>query len=222
MKFWRIHISTWTSSFRYPNLISGLQPTLKVPPISTILGLVNACAGRYVRYSELTLGYYFDYSSCNTDLETIYQFQADDKRVAANKAKSNVIRREFLYDCNLYIYVTDNSIVEYFRHPHYSLLLGRSNDLASIDGIEEIEIEEIDNATKIKGQIIPYEGNCLPGILQALPKYFTNEIPRRNIGTEAFSVISYDTFDYPSKIKAYRDIIDGEEIDIYMHHLNFD
>jgi len=36
MKVFRIDITSWTASFRYPNLISGVQPTLEVPPLSTI------------------------------------------------------------------------------------------------------------------------------------------------------------------------------------------
>jgi CRISPR-associated protein Cas5t len=60
MEVYRIKLSSWTASFRYPNLISGYQPTLDVPPISTVLGLINAAAGKYVEYSPLLLGYYFE------------------------------------------------------------------------------------------------------------------------------------------------------------------
>ena len=59
----------------------------------------------------------------------------------------------------------------------------------------------------------------LPGIIQALPEYFTNEIPRKNIGTKAYSVIPFTASDFPTSIKAYRDIIDDNEIDIYFHQL---
>ena len=44
MRIYRIEITSWTASFRYPNIISGYQPTLCVPPLSTVLGLINACA----------------------------------------------------------------------------------------------------------------------------------------------------------------------------------
>ena len=52
MNIFKIEITTWTSSFRYPNIISGFQPTLEVPPLSTVLGLINAAAGRYLEYNE--------------------------------------------------------------------------------------------------------------------------------------------------------------------------
>lgn len=219
MRFYRVKISSWTSSFRYPNVISGYQPTLEVPPISTVLGLINACAGAYLEHGDTMIGYYFEYGSKAADLETIYQFEAD-KGVPKNKVKSNVLRREFLHDCTLYLYLNDPAIVDYLRHPHYSILMGRSNDLATIEKIEEVELHEVENACKIKGQVIPFNNNYLPGTLQALPQYFTNTIPRRNIGTEPYSVISHTSPDYPSHLIAYRDVINEIELDIYIHHLH--
>ena len=218
MKFYRVKISSWTSSFRYPNIISGYQLTLEVPPVSTVLGLINACAGSYIEYEEIKIGYYFEYESKEYDLETIYQLKVE-KGVPKNEVKSNVLRREFLYECNLFLYLTDPNIVDYLRHPHYSILIGRSNDLATIEKIEEVELQEVANACKIKGQVITFNNNYLPGTLQALPLYFTNTIPRRNIGTKPFSVISCNSPDYPSHLTAFRDIINEKEVDIYIHHL---
>lgn len=225
MKVYRIKLSTWTASFRYPNLISGFQPTLEVPPISTVLGLINAAAGQYVEYSGLILGYYFEYGAKAIDLETIYQIELKNTQHGsspANSTKSNVINREFLYDCRLYIYVNDDKIKGYFQKPHYSLVLGRSGDLVTVDAIEEIELTENNSPRNIKGQVVPFANYFLPGEIQALPKYFTNTIPRKNIGTEPFSVISYLSKNNGSdNINTYTDIINEEEIDIYFHQLNF-
>ena len=127
-----------------------------------------------------------------------------------------------MYDCKLVIYLTDIQYVEYLRKPVFPILLGRSNDLASVDMIEEIELKEIICANKIRGQVVPFVGNYLPGTLQALPTYYTNTIPRNNIGTEAYSVISYDASDFSTNLTAYRDNIDGREVDIYFHKLNFE
>ena len=33
-----------------------------------------------------------------------------------------------MFDCTLYIYLTDAQMVEYLRHPYFSILIGRSND----------------------------------------------------------------------------------------------
>jgi CRISPR-associated protein Cas5t len=222
MNLYRVTISSWTSSFRYPNIMSGYQPTLLVPPISTVLGLLNACSGKYLEHKKLSLGYYFYYAAKSVDLETIYQIELNDKGIPKNQVKSNIIKREFMFDCHLIIYLKDSQLIDYFRKPVFQILLGRSNDMASIDKIEQIELQEINKANKIRGQIVPFTGNYLPGTLQALPKYFTNTIPRNNIGTEAYSVVSYEANDFNTNLTAYRDNIDGKEVDIYFHELNFE
>lgn len=224
MKTYRIKISSWTASFRYPNLISGFQPTLDVPPISTVLGLLNAAAGKYLEHTQLTIGYYFEYESKANDLETIYQIELKTTKSGSypsNSAKSNVINREFLYNCNLYIYLQDNELVEYLRHPYFSLVLGRSGDLATVERIEEVELVGNSISENIKGQVIPFVGNFLPGEIQALPKYFTNSIPRNNLGTEPYSVISYDSGSSNADLEVYTDIINKKDVDIYFHELDF-
>ena len=90
MKVFRIKISAWTASFRYPNIISGYQPTLEVPPLSTILGLMNACAGRYLNHADMEIGYYFSYRSISNDLETIYL-----RGIKRNVTKWKMIENEY-------------------------------------------------------------------------------------------------------------------------------
>ena len=74
MKGYRITLSSWTASFRYPNLISGYQPSLVVPPLSTIYGLISAAAGNMCRPVNLAVGYVFKFEHQAIELETIYQF----------------------------------------------------------------------------------------------------------------------------------------------------
>ena len=77
MKLLRILIEGWTASFRYPAFISGFQPTLPVPPLSTIYGLLSAVKGELVTPNETNVGFVFDYDSKSVDLETIYVKNAD-------------------------------------------------------------------------------------------------------------------------------------------------
>ncbi len=215
MKAFRIKINSWTSSFRYPNLISGYQPTLEVPPLSTIMGLINATSGKYLENREIELGYYFDFKIKTVDLETIYQIKSNDKNYPDNVVKSNVLQREFLYDCQLFLYLTDEELVSYFRKPVYQILLGRSGDLAGIQNIKEVELKEVNNA-RFAGQVVPFNGNCLPGQIQALPKYFSNTIPRKNLGTEPYSVISYNN-PANSQLTGFRSEFEEFDSDIYIH-----
>lgn len=221
MKAIRVDLSAWTASFRYPNLISGIQPTLDVPPLSTVLGLLNAAAGRYLLHDEaLQIGYYFEYAARGVDLETIYQIESGSKGQSTNNANSNIMRREFLFEARLSLYLPDVILAAMFEAPVFSLLLGRSGDLATIEEIREVELLEVANASKVKGQIVPFVGNHLPGKLQALPKYFTDTLPRRNLGTEPFSIIRFDAPDTTSTLTAFRDEAQGKRgVDVFFHQI---
>jgi len=220
MKAYRIKISTWTSSFRYPNLLSAFQPTLEVPPVSTVMGMINAASGSYISQRNIYLGYYFDFKCKAVDLETIYQIsihKTKKEQYPENTAISNIIQREFLFDCRLFLYLTDEELVSCFFQPVYQLLLGRSGDLAGIESIKEVEMNEIKNA-KIGGQVVPFNGNYLPGQIQALPAYFTNTIPRKNLGTEPYSVISYNN-PVDSQLTGFRPELEEFNSDIFFHKL---
>ena len=225
MKLYTVDLTSWTASFRYPNLISGFQPTLEVPPISTVLGLINAAAGQYLPHKQVMLGYYFKYEAKCVDLETIYQIEVD-KRTGRpnNNVNTNVLRREFMFDTFLRIYTDQPTLVNYFCQPHFSLLMGRMNDLATVERVssEPIDFAEINNASKIRGQVVPFSKNHLPGTIQALPKYFTNEIPRQNLGTEPYSVLNWHTRSVVSQLSCIRDeMLHKDVTDVYMHQLDF-
>ena len=194
----RVRLSSWTCSFRYPNLISGFQPTLHVPPLSTVLGLLNAAAGRYLTHEKLEIGYVFDFVGQAVDVETIWMVagakrknaQGEDVVVASNNVKSNPVRREFLSEGSLTLYLFDEEIANCFRQPAYQLLLGRSGDLATVDEIREVTLLPVAGQARLRGQVVPLQPHFLPGQIQALPQYFTNALPRQNLGTQPYSVLS--------------------------------
>lgn len=220
MEVYKIDIRSWTASFRYPNLISGTQPTLEVPPISTVLGLINAAAGQYLRHEQLQLGYYFEYEAEGEDLETIYQVSSKEGK-PTNNAKSNIIYRRFLFNNFLRIYTTDTQIANFLSQPYYQLVLGRMNDLATVEKINESKLEKAAHSTAISGQLIPLRYQ-LPGQLQALPQYFTDEFPRKNLGTSPYSIISHKAKLSSKDVATYLDVLpDGKEVHIYFHELNF-
>ncbi len=221
MEVYKIDIESWTASFRYPNLISGVQPTLEVPPLSTILGLINAAAGQYLKHNKLEIGYYFEYESEGEDLETIFQISSKNGQ-PTNNAKSNILYRKFLFNNFLRIYTTSIEIKNYLERPHFQLLLGRMNDLASVTNISGKEIlKRNEYSFNIRGQIIPFKHH-LPGQIQALPQYFSDEFPRKNLGTEPFSVISCKS-NIEASLVTYQDLLpNGKEVDIYFHDLNFE
>ncbi len=185
MKVFRIHIQSWTSSFRYPNLLSGFQATLPVPPLSTLFGLISAAMGKYFYPKEMDIGFVFTFKTKARDLETIYQMGR-----SLSGIKSNVILREFLVDNDLWLYTMNEQIAKSFEKPYFPLLLGRSGDLASVLSIKQLDIEIKKELQNLKGTIIPFNARLpIAAPIQALPMYFSDEIPRRNVGTKPYFLL---------------------------------
>lgn len=191
MNFLRVKIEGWTASFRYPGFISGFQPTLPVPPLSTIYGLISAARGELVGPDDVSVGYVFDFETKAIDLETIYEL-GDNL-----SAKSNVIKREFLYRPELYLYLDNVGFKEDFLKPVYPLVIGRSGDLAMISEIKMIELKETEGK-RLGKTILPFGVNGAHGVLHALPTHFSDSIPRKAIGVKPY-ILMDEFFTYPEK-----------------------
>ena len=179
MKFLRILIEGWTASFRYPTFISGFQPTLPVPPLSTIYGLLSAAKGDLVTPIDTSVGFVFESEAKSVDLETIYELRG----LTGNK--SNVAKREFLFNPKLYLYLDNFDFKEFFEEPSYPILLGRSSDLAYINEIREVELKK-KSSVNLGKTILPFGTDGAFGIIQALPTHFSEDIPRKAIGTKPY------------------------------------
>jgi CRISPR-associated protein Cas5t len=183
---------------------------------------LNAASGQYLAHENLEIGYYFEYAAKETDLETIYQIDGSSGR-PSNNAKSNIIRREFLFDVKLSLYLTDPHLIELLKKPVYPILLGRSNDLATVEKIKTVELIEQTQAAHIRGQVIPFglQRNFLAGTIQALPRYFSNDFPRKNLGTSPFSVIRFDAPKMQTTLTAFQDTEQSKgRVDIFFHRFN--
>ena len=183
MKFLRILIEGWTASFRYPTFISGFQPTLPVPPLSTIYGLLSAVKGELVTPEDTNVGFVFESEAKSVDLETIYEL----KGLKGNK--SNVAKREFLYNPKLYLYIDNLDFKELFKRPAYPVLLGRSSDLAFIKEINEVNMD-MKTDVSLGKTILPFGTKGAFGVIQALPTHFSDEIPRKAIGSKPFILMN--------------------------------
>ena len=205
MKVIRIHITGWVSSFRNPLFISGFQPTLPLPPLSALYGMLTAAKGDWVTPHDAAIGFVFQSGGKAVDLETVYEFGGK------LDAKSNVNRREFLVQPELYLYTPEMWLREAFERPHYPLLMGRSSDLATVKSIDEVELEHKSETTYCN-TILPFPDAQLHGQIQALPTHFTADIPRRQCGTRAFCLITDD-------IEYKGNVLHDSEMDwgVYLH-----
>lgn len=184
MKVLRVLINGWVASFRNPLFISGFQPTLPLPPLSTLYGLLSAARGDWVTPDDAAVGFIFQSQGKSVDLETVYEF--DQTRL---KAKPNVCKREFLVSPELYLYTPALWLRPYLELPHYPLLLGRSTELATVASIVEIELEKV-SETKYRDTLLPFPNEQIYGQIQALPTHFTQERPRRPQGIRPFYMLA--------------------------------
>ncbi|MFQ5793581.1 MAG: type I-B CRISPR-associated protein Cas5b [Candidatus Bipolaricaulia bacterium] len=181
MKAYRVELNGWTASFRHPQLVSGTQPSLPVPPPSTIYGLVAAAVGQWVDPADCQLAYVFQHQGTARDLETVYQFSN------SARAKSNVIWREWLTDWQLWLYFVDKKWAQAFDQPVYPLLLGRQQELACVTRIEEVNLEQ--RSTYLRGTAVPFPLQGAAGMLLALPTVLSPEIPRRPLGVRTWHLV---------------------------------
>ncbi|MDT8782117.1 MAG: type I-B CRISPR-associated protein Cas5 [Candidatus Bathyarchaeota archaeon] len=183
MKILRVYIKAWTASYRFPPFVTEVQPTLPVPPLSTIYGIISAVAGRLIGPKETSVGFVAPYKAKAKDLEKIYEISEGGK-----VEQTNVVNREFIYEPELYLYLANLSFESDFLNPRYPTLLGRSYDLAFIKEVKTIEIHPID---KVKFQYtllpFPFEGIAEP--IFALPVAFDDATPRRPLAVKGFYII---------------------------------
>lgn len=212
MDFLRVEIRAMTASFRYPMFAVSYQPTYKVPPISTIYGLLSAAKGEKVSIYDLSVGYDFISRGIGVDLEKIWEYGGEKKTKPVSRLGSNILEREFLYDCTLNLYISDLNFREYLENPRYTLLLGRQSDLAKITKIEEVELIPKEKV-EVSNTCIPFDGK-VPGQIVSLPSDYTDEANRRPVEVRTYCIVE-------SKQQIDNGYYDAElDKGIYIHEFN--
>jgi CRISPR-associated protein Cas5t len=186
----RITITAYTASFRVPHFV-GHQLTLPVPPLSTIYGLISAAAGRWVLPQEVEwLAYRCEYESKAMDIESILTVERPKPSESARFVTRNVLPREFLFLPRLTLYLPPKW-ESVFCCPRYSLLLGRTQDVATVEDLKPATLKSV-SAGVVSGVLLPFElvakGN-VSAWLQNLPVAFTDEPLRQPIRTEIFGIV---------------------------------
>ena len=201
MKVLRIYIKGWTASYRFPPF-AMIQPTLGVPPLSTIYGIISAAAGRLVGLQETAVGFVAPFKAKATDLEKIYQLGETGK-----VEKTNVVKRDFVYEPELYIYLTNPDFESDFLNSRWPILLGRSYDLAFIKEVSpNFELQLTEEAT-FQYTILPFPFEDVASPILALPISFTESIPRRPTLVKPFHIIEGK----PMLVKSKKIFIDSEK-----------
>lgn len=186
----RITIIAYTASFRVPHFV-GHQLTLPVPLISTIYGLISAAAGQWITPEEVEwLAYRCEYEGKAMDTETILTVERPKPKDLARFVTTNILPREFLVKPRLILYLPPQW-EDVFRRPRYSLLLGRTQDVATVEELKHTNLQPVSSG-KVSGVLLPFElvtKSNVSAWLQNLPVAFTDEPVRRPIRMHIFGIV---------------------------------
>ena len=146
MEALKVELEGITTSFRYPHLIVGRQPSFPMPPPSTIYGHVASALGDYPDPASFKFAYTFTSKGNVDDFEHAYELKYQTKKgeltgkVALN---FNPVTREVLFEPHLTIYLASNdldTLQQAFLRPRFPVTLGRSQDLAAYKRVERLNL----------------------------------------------------------------------------------
>jgi CRISPR-associated protein Cas5t len=188
----RCDITAYTASFRLPGMM-GYQVTAEVPPPSTILGLLSAACGKDLTPDDVEwFAYRFTSSARSVDLEKIIAYGEkgpffDPKLGAINTVP---IKREFLYDPKLVLYVPPK-FEDALKRPRFQICLGRSQDVASVDLLKPTELQKVDEY-EVEGVLIPFpaQGRAPGSAILNLPTFMQQTIPRTPHAVRIFHIVT--------------------------------
>lgn len=173
MKALQVFARGFTASYRIPFSIAGVQVCSPVPSYGNLLGLISCCAGRLVSPEDTRIGFEFSSASKSSDLERVIRWE--HKKLGKPKllGKGPGIRlREYLIDPVLKLYLSNLELKEAFLHPKGIPTLGRSQDLASIESVKEVDLVPVTKGT-VGGTLLPLRvcpGEPIPGLMFRMPE----------------------------------------------------
>lgn len=180
MKVLRIELDAPICSFRYPHFLVGQQLTFDLPPPSTIYGHVASAMGEFPDPASFQFAYWFSSRAKGNDLEkqhietlsTSKFTVAGEKYQAAVAVSIQPVHREFLFDTKLVLYIDKPEWKEYFQSPRFTVVLGRSQDLACYVRIDEVELKKSDRGY-FENTLLPFEfrRRTACGISVLMPRY---------------------------------------------------
>jgi CRISPR-associated protein Cas5t len=222
VKLLHVRIEGWTATFRLPLLYSGTGLSAPVPPYSTLLGLIGSLAGREVSASEARIGYEFQSQGLALDLERTTRLMMEKKTHRLRlQPERGIAKRQFHVRPRLDLYLDKLEFRSVFESPENPPCLGRSQDVAWVTTVEEVEAESAKEGY-IRGTLIPFPEPNAGGVILRLPEYFDNVdagYTRRIAKLGMYQAIKYDS---PANIR--RDGLvhlrgQPEGTTIYLHKL---
>jgi len=182
MQVLKVELEAPTTSFRYPHFMVGRHPTFDMPPPATIYGHVCSVCGKLLGLDDFRFGYRFTYSARADDLEHLHIIEPKGGRAnfewAGEKIPKNIegtvvpTMRDFLFDAKMTLYLDRPDLLAAFACPRYAVGLGRSQDLATITCVQEVELQRADRAY-FEHTLLPAETRLWleRGLVVTMPRY---------------------------------------------------
>jgi CRISPR-associated protein Cas5t len=180
MKVAKVQIEAPIASFRYPHFLIGRQTSFDMPPPSTIYGHIASAVGEWFDPATVRFAYQFSFQAKGSDLEHQHvitkggqAFQWGERKYpVSTQAVVQPHLRDFLFSCRLTLYLYPHDLAEAFRHPVFCVILGRSQDLASITSVEVLELEKAKGAY-LEETLLPFAMRPLlgRGVTVLMPRY---------------------------------------------------
>jgi CRISPR-associated protein Cas5t len=183
----RIEMAGAVTSFRYPHFTQGYQPTFELPPPSTIYGHICSAVGEVIAPEHWQFGYHFTHAGKFVDYKEHLHFE--------DPIQPFPFDRELLFNPRMVLYVTRLDLLEAFRNPRYSVVLGRSQDLMTYLSVKRIELVRAERAffeqTLLPLDLAPRLNKTV--IAVTMPRYVDR---RRRVQWGAYGML-LDTALYP-------------------------
>jgi CRISPR-associated protein Cas5t len=195
MKLLHARLEGWTATFRLPLIYSGTGLTAPLPPYSTILGLIGNLAGRQIAPDETRIGYIFRSRGTSYDLETSRRLEMDKEGRLKLQSVPGIAKRQFHVSPILDLYLDNIALRSAFDLSANVPCLGRSQDLAWITLVEDVEAEPC-KAGIIRGTLVPFPQPGATGVILPLPDYLHNDQTgfTRSVGrVSKFQAVRYET-----------------------------
>lgn len=133
MKFKKLIITGTEAHFKIP-MRSKFQNTYKIPPISTVVGMLKNIYGKDI--NNFKVGYFIEYDGIGKEVvSVIKEISLDNGNEKRDRFKIDIMYVENLYNVRLVVYHNLDSKIE-FKEP---LCLGKANYLANVK-FDEVEL----------------------------------------------------------------------------------
>jgi CRISPR-associated protein Cas5t len=195
MKLLYIRLEGWTATFRLPLIYSGTGLTAPMPPYSTLLGLIGNLAARQMTPSETRIGYIFRSEGTSYDLETTRRLEMGKDGRLKSQIVPGIVKRQFHVRPSIDLFLDNLSLLSAFESPANVPCLGRSQDLAWITKIKEVDAKPRETGI-LRGTLIPFPQPGATGVILPLPDYINNDQTgfTREVGrVSKFQAVRYET-----------------------------